>query len=749
MSKSISLLFLTNTNILHKNVFKPYFENCEIFMHPKYPQKVDSGLKSYIIKDLVRTQWGDKSIVMATLNLLKTAIQKSESIQWFILCSEDMYPLISYQELADYLRVQTKSIFHVMDDKINKTSQFWALTRQDVQSILDKQEFNPAIFQKIPPKTSFDERYFLNLLKYQNENYEFTNSPFCYVKWIENGGVVAKHPTMFQCLLPIDIETINQNKSCFLRKTNKYFRNLPCPDKPYNVLVVHGTKSPSTYMKFLSDFKSIANIFVLCIKDEISDSDLAKTASQTFFAVWNMVEDAIKNVQSQIPGNLVIVKEEYDLQHLKLTLLNGKEDPAISTNFDTTQMAFRATKKQDAKDNLGLKNEMLDFAIIENDDIHQPFVDNLDMLYHFSDDSKDKLNAYYRLKSKYEQHVQKKESALECVSCKQPGGTLFYQKYSPETGNLLGAKCLAAKPCSLDIIVETKNVIHCHSEMARIKKEITHLKSKIVQQKNNDLYGLTSIEIDSLIDQINDHFTELDEYIFFSQKNDKLVHYENIVERLEKAIFDCINSTDKQFLQNIALRSLYEFTQSDLYNHGYVKYGQLTVCNYFKDQFGNQRNILVQILSNKSGVDKEKTTEILQIVTRLHQLFSALQKYKYTNIDLRTVTSKLKSKPDKNMDDDDQNAKKIEKQKEKEDKKSNDDFFSVFALDKPYTNKHRLTKTDRGTDVNPVFVKWEMGDQGVNIQRFENIIQQKKGKTVKREKGKPRANKTIKKGEMD
>ena len=116
MDKSISLLFLTNTNIIHKNAFNDYVQNCEIFIHPKNPQKVDKIWQKNIITNLVKTQWGDRSIVMATLNLLKAAIQKG-SVQWFILCSEDMYPLMTYQQLNEYLQTQTKSIFQIMEEE--------------------------------------------------------------------------------------------------------------------------------------------------------------------------------------------------------------------------------------------------------------------------------------------------------------------------------------------------------------------------------------------------------------------------------------------------------------------------------------------------------------------------------------------------------------------------------------------------------------------------------------------------------
>ena len=753
MDKSISLLFLTNTNIIHKNAFNDYVQNCEIFIHPKNPQKVDKIWQKNIITNLVKTQWGDRSIVMATLNLLKAAIQKG-AVQWFILCSEDMYPLMTYQQLNEYLQTQTKSIFQIMEEETNKTSQFWTLSRTDVETILKKQEYNEIIFKKIPPKASFDERYFLNLLKHENPNYEFTDSPICYVKWL-GGGIVAKHPTIFNCLLPNDIEIIQEKKCCFIRKTNKYFRNEPCPMKEYNILIVHGTKSPLSYTKFVYDFKDLANIFVLCLKDGVTDKDLMRNARQTYFSVWSMVEEALQAIQ--IAGNLVIVKEEYDLQNLKSVLMGGKQDPLISANFDTTTILFPSTQKN-AVPIMNANQELLNYAVIESDDIYQSFQDNLDLLYDFSSDMKDKLNAYYRLKSKYEQHVQltnvekKAESKVHlCVSCKQPGGTLFFQKYTPETGNLLGAKCNATKPCNLDIIVESKQLINCHQQMAKLKQTITRLKGEIVFQKNNDMFGLRAIDstFDTLIEQINENYSDLDEYVHFAEIHDKHVDFVNLVERLEKAIFNCVNNVDKSLLQTAVLRSLYEFTKSDLYNRGYVMYNQLTVCNYYIDQLLIHRNILIQsVEESESGGDKQKIIEMMQIITRLHQLFTALKKYKYANTDLRLVASKMK-KEDKKMDKNDNND---TDDVNTDVASSNDDFFSVFAIDKPHTNKHRLSRANNGGDINPIILKWETngGVEMNDIQRFENILQKAKVTKVKNKKNKTVNtkkvnNKTIKK----
>ena len=194
---SICLLFLTYSNITHIDAYDSYLENCNIYIHPKYPENVVSSLKKYIIPTLIETKWGDKSIIHATLELLKESYKNNDN-KWFILCSEDMFPLVNYTNLSQYLTSQKYSIFDVMDNSKNKTSQFWALKRDDVSKILSNKSRWNEIFDRIPKKTAVDELFFLPLLKLIDPNYKFTNSKFCYVKWFKN--FISKHPTTFNCL---------------------------------------------------------------------------------------------------------------------------------------------------------------------------------------------------------------------------------------------------------------------------------------------------------------------------------------------------------------------------------------------------------------------------------------------------------------------------------------------------------------------------------------------------------------------
>jgi hypothetical protein len=330
MSK-ISLLFLTYSNISHIDKFDNLFENCNIYIHPKYPNQVNSNLKKYIIKNLVETKWGDKSIVNATLELLKEAY-KNVQTKWFILCSEDIYPLVNYDDLKAYLDSQQYSIFDVMDSSTNKTSQFWALTRDDVTKIITNKNKWNAIMDKVPNKKAVDELFFLNLLKQTDKSYKFTNSKFCYVKWFRN--IIAKHPTKFNCLLDFDVNEITSNHSCFIRKTYPTFKNVVCPNKPLTILITFGAESTKQFSTFINDFQDIANIFILSLLDNVDNEELTSICCQTFYSVWNDVDNSINNIKQQFTGDLIITPEKLDINNLKSLLLNGQLSDDKSNTYD-------------------------------------------------------------------------------------------------------------------------------------------------------------------------------------------------------------------------------------------------------------------------------------------------------------------------------------------------------------------------------------------------------------------------------
>ena len=345
----ICLLFLTYSNIIHINEFTNLFDNCNVYIHPKYPDKVNESLKKYIISNLVETKWNDKSIITATIELLKAAYN-NEKNNWFILCSEDIFPLVDYSELNSYLESQKYSIFDVLNPSINKTSQFWALTRNDVQKILFSQnKWEPLIASLPSKKAAIDELFFLNLLKENDSSYKFTNSKFCYVKWIEN--IVSKHPTKFNCLLDVDKMAIESNHSCFIRKTYPTFKNTICVKRNLTILITYGSESIKNFDQFISDFKDKANIFILSLVDNVNSEELTSICDQTFYTVWNEVDNSINVIKGLFTGNLIVTSEKFNLNNLNSLLNEGElkdeNNNTFSINFDISDFKINNEVRED------------------------------------------------------------------------------------------------------------------------------------------------------------------------------------------------------------------------------------------------------------------------------------------------------------------------------------------------------------------------------------------------------------------
>ena len=378
---SICLLFLTYSNITHIDAYDNFLDNCNIYIHPKYPENVDSSLQKYIIPTLIETKWGDKSIINATIELLKESYKNNDN-KWFILCSEDMFPLVNYTKLSQYLTSQKYSIFDIMDNSKNKTSQFWALKRDDVSKILSNRNKWNDIFDKIPKKTAVDELFFLPLLKLIDPNYKFTNSKICYVKWFKN--FISKHPTTFNCLLQTDLNDIERNHSCFIRKTYSTFQNELCPDKRLTILLVYGSESISDFSVFLNDFSEIANIFILSMLDSVNNSQIKNHCCQTYYVVWNDLENAIKEIKKTLKGDLIVTSEKLNVNRLKnmleKTKLKDENNNTFSINFNIDKAKFffdeymskqkeeenPESKKEAQKQNIELDLQLGDVIQISN-----------------------------------------------------------------------------------------------------------------------------------------------------------------------------------------------------------------------------------------------------------------------------------------------------------------------------------------------------------------------------------------------
>ena len=217
---SCALLFLTYTNP-NKHLNK-LIKTSNTYIHPKYPNRLKSKYKKYIIKNLIDpTNWCAFSIVEATLNLLETAINNFSN-KWFILLSEDSYPLYNSNDIENILK-DDLSLFNLKSISHNyyKTSQWWILNLTDAKTIINTRYKYIDKFKHKNTMGCADELYFLSVLNWENQSYKYKQAQPIYDKWLID--TIQKSPAYINHLLKYDYDEINKNNSLFVRKITKTF----------------------------------------------------------------------------------------------------------------------------------------------------------------------------------------------------------------------------------------------------------------------------------------------------------------------------------------------------------------------------------------------------------------------------------------------------------------------------------------------------------------------------------------------
>lgn len=266
----IAFLFLVYDNFSQPKVMKNYLSSNNLYIHPKYPNNVDDYFKKYIINDLVETEWGTYSIVQATLNLLKAAYNNKNN-EFFILLSQDIFPIYNFDKLCNKIKKIKHSIFTFYNIYQNFwfTSQWWILKRNDVKIILDNESKNYSKFQIKNYIHAIDELYFLTVLKWNNSNYKFINRKIMYDKFLKY--TIQKNPQVFNHILSNELEDIKINKSLFIRKVTSNFTMSEYKTKKKLYVIFIGTETNQDNIIFNDSFDIIliTSIKINQIKKEI------------------------------------------------------------------------------------------------------------------------------------------------------------------------------------------------------------------------------------------------------------------------------------------------------------------------------------------------------------------------------------------------------------------------------------------------------------------------------------------------
>jgi len=115
MTKKIAFLFITIGDVnfpkIWDNYFKDNHDKYNIYIHPKYPEKVTWN-KDKIIQNLQETSWG--FIVKAYIELFKSALQDKDNYK-FITISESCLPIQSFDQFYTNVIDDPRSWIKLMD----------------------------------------------------------------------------------------------------------------------------------------------------------------------------------------------------------------------------------------------------------------------------------------------------------------------------------------------------------------------------------------------------------------------------------------------------------------------------------------------------------------------------------------------------------------------------------------------------------------------------------------------------------
>ena len=139
---------------------------------------------------------------------------------------------------------KNKSTFDFLKkiDKFHKTSQWWILCRNDVETILNTEtKYYNMFLNKIIKHAAIDEVYFLTVLIMEDKNYNYNNQNIIYTKWKKY--IISMHPATINKITDVDIIEIQKLKSFFIRKVTNNFNFTPIKYNKMLCIITIGTET--------------------------------------------------------------------------------------------------------------------------------------------------------------------------------------------------------------------------------------------------------------------------------------------------------------------------------------------------------------------------------------------------------------------------------------------------------------------------------------------------------------------------
>lgn len=283
-----AFLFLTYDNFANPETIKEFTKDQNVYIHPKNPEAVETYFKKNVIKNLVTTEWGTKSIVDATLNLLEEAYSHPEN-EWFLLLPQDCVPIYTYEKFLNKLRKlsSNKSCFSVIShDKYWKTDQWWIMNREDAGIVLNTRFELSGKLIGAP-----DEHYFLSLLRRKNSDHPITDLKVMHSSFLKH--TVQRSPMYFNKVLKHDIDTIKRMNSLFMRKVSSGFSLKAYNPKKKLFVVYIGTETNQNAIVFPVAFDVI---IISAIKIELIRKDIVDKAIYVINIIYKFFHETVLNM---------------------------------------------------------------------------------------------------------------------------------------------------------------------------------------------------------------------------------------------------------------------------------------------------------------------------------------------------------------------------------------------------------------------------------------------------------------------
>jgi hypothetical protein len=214
------------------------------------------------------------------------------------------------------------------------------------------------------------------------------------------------------------------------------------------------------------------------------------------------------------------------------------------------------------------------------------------------------INEFYKLKSKYETEINKNKKKIinnttlskkekqqefkklkpKCINCKRPGGTLFSIKNNEkENFRELKAICgILTDPCNLNITIQVSKYELLQNLLKEIEIEIKDNKNKIINDKNQLLFGFITSEtalekFDELKDNISTYSSLLEHYLdlylqitdnkeFKIETDDSIERSYEMIKQIKESIHQFNLTNNTQFVRDAVI--LYTSNLKPLLNDG-------------------------------------------------------------------------------------------------------------------------------------------------------------------------------------